>query len=251
MTRAIPPVELTITTFNNKGFPKQRQINVNRGDYAVRDDIKPDILLEQERWFSDQLNGFKKIFNRDLGYRTYSPIGIAGTITAANIYKLQHIVHFNYRLHYTVPYVCASRKFTGEVCHVKANNKPNGKTLTFMSAHLTPSAWSSRFPDGSVRKRTAQREWHRGMRNLKAFAERQIAGGRDYIVIGGDFNASAWRIREYFKGTIGDLPIRIVTSANKIDHIIIIGHAEVVGRPWNLPGTPSDHDPFSVKVRLK
>lgn len=254
MTRPfIPDVEVRVTTFNNKGFPKMKRSKVNIGDYKVRDDIKPDILLEQERWFSDQLNGFAKIFSRAKGYRTYSPVGTAGTITAANIYKFQHLSRFNFRLHYAVPYVCAARKFTGEVCAVKRNNVQIGRSATYLSAHLTPSAFSSRFPDGSIRKRTAQREWHRGMRNLKSFVEKQIAGGRDYVFIGMDANAQAWRIREYFNGKIGGKPVQVFTSPSgyKIDHIIIIGNVEVLGDPWVTPGTPSDHDPFTVKVRLK
>lgn len=245
-------VVLTVCAFNNKGYPKIATHYINKGDYMVRDQINPDILLEQERWHLNQWPGFKKIFSAAYGYDTHRPKAsvVSGTIVANKTTTLRSLFQFSKLAHVAVPGVCNYRNYTGRGVLIKGTQYK--RRLTYASIHLTPSAFSARFPSGSRRRRLAQRAWYAGMRRLKGFAHDQIVNGkRDFVVIGGDFNAKRWRLEEYFGKSIGGKPVHIFTSQHgyKIDHIVVIGHIRFIEDDF-LNGTPSDHAPFWVKFAV-
>lgn len=233
---------------NNRGFPKQKLSKVNEGDYLVKQ-VKPDLVLEAERWFVTQWGGFRKIFNALDGYNIFRPASssVAGLISARKMSKFRHLAHFAYMGHGAVPYICNYRTYMGEVCMLG----DTGKTTTYINVHPTPSAFSSRFPDGSIRKKAAQKAWYLYMARVKTFAERQITqGGRDYVIIGGDFNASRRRVQAEFGSQLGGKAVSIFTSPSgyQIDHIVVVGSVRALDS--DVINTPSDHDAFWVDLEF-
>lgn len=242
-------MKIRVCSFNNKGFPKMKRLDVNWGDYMVRDTLKPDLLGEQERWFLDQLAAFRKIFSKVAGYNTYRPAQgvISGTIIAYKPSVFKHLAHFSYFGHAAVPGVCAYRNYTGVIGEL-----PNKKTALFGTGHPTPSAWSSRLNKKPTLKKWAQRAWHKYMDRVITMTTRQIKAGRDYAIWAFDANAGHHRLVDKWPKQIGGKPVRVLTSqyGYKIDHIVIVGDIDVLKEDF-LKGTPSDHAPFWADLELR
>lgn len=241
-------MKVRLLIFNNKGFPKRSRKAVNLDDYKVLE-AKPDVVMEQERWFTSQWRGFKVIFSLARGFLTHRPktSAVAGLIQAHNTKLFTRISAFSYYGHSALSGICNYRTYAGEVLKINKTNR----TLTYINVHPTPSAWGSRFPEGSLRKKLARRAWYKYMNRVKAFALRQLQGGRDYVVIGGDFNAKLDVLVEYFGTKLAGKTVRIYTSPwnHEIDHIIVIGNVKKYLQD-TVDTVTSDHRPFYVDLEF-
>ena len=243
----IAPLQARLLIFNSRDFPRRSLLATNRDDYRLLK-ASPDLVMEQERWFTGKWAGFGKIFSVKNGYRTFRPIkdAVSGLIFATKVFKFTHIAHFSYRGHSAVPYICSYRTYMGQVMRVGNT----GRRITFVNVHPTPSAFSNRFPDGSIRKRSAQKAWHTYMNRVRAFTENQLKAGRDYLIIGGDFNAHEDKLREIFGTTFAGRQVQYVTSsATKIDHFIVFGDIRII-QDRLVTGTTSDHKALYIDVEF-
>lgn len=240
-------VPVTVGTFNNKGYLPMLLSKVNKGDYTFKS-FALDLFGEQERWVPGQLGGFRKIFAAPF-FSLFAPLTKSGTVVGHRTTMFERLTTFRFHASNAVRGVAGGRKFTGEVLKFKEH----GATLTHFSLHPPPSAWSDRFKDGSRTKRALQREWWNAMNAAKSFAANQIRGGRDFVVIETDANASHAKVREALGREIAGKPVHIFTSKHgyKIDHIVVIGEiGKVVWEDSSKP-VPSDHRPFAVRLWLR
>ena len=214
--------------------------------YARRQDA--DLYAWQEFWLPRYRRALRIQFYRKK-FSNYAPggaTGIAGTCATYKRSRFKYIDHGQFKLHGSVPFVCAMRYARW----FKLLDRETGQMVVFISAHPTPSAFSSRL--SGWRKRKAVEAWSNGMEALRSFAASEAHRGA-VVLIGMDANAHADRVRAALGNTLGGKRVRVRTSdVTGIDHIVIVGGGSITGYWTGTRGrTKSDHCPFEVKLRLK
>lgn len=230
---------MRLATCNTRCVPQMTWRQVTR-TLALLRKLNPDAAGLQEIFVHWYYIAVVRIF-AGRGWYFSLPWGPAGVGVLWRARTIKYRGSASRKLSDPVPGVSSARKLrfvTGVV-------RKTGVRVALGSAHLPPSAWSTRLDKQPALKARTQEAWIDGMDESNRWLTESVGNGYAAALMV-DANAGHDRVVSHLPKTIHGQPVRVLTSPAgwKIDHIILVGDWRI-GKSGTVK-TPSDHAIFYV-----